>query len=295
MHAIEILSPKLLDKHADQIDSLRNLADRLGIQLGWHYDLDLAWIVSQLDNPSSIQVMDAGAGTGVLQWWLADHGARVVSVDRYDRADLSGRFRLAYSVRGLSDGDLHSSWQIVQTRLRQGGAWNVSRLKSIARAFVTATVEPIVRKPAGQITFYQHDLISLPQLADDSFDAVVSVSAIEHNTPSSLPSVNNELRRVLKPGGMLLLTMAAAKKEDWFHEPSAGWCLTEASLRQAFNLSQNTLSNFDEFESIMGETRRSRELQDRLAPAYFHSGDNGMPWGKWDPKYLPVGIRIEKS
>ena len=293
MDTIEILSPDLLDEHAVQIESLRNLADRLEIQLGWHYELDLAWIASQLDNPASIQVLDAGAGTGVLQWWLADHGARVVSVDLFDRADLSGRFRLAFDVRGLGDGDLNSSWQMAQTRIRETGRWDISRLKSVARAITTAIAEPILPKPPGQVTLYRHDLISLPLLADDSFDAVVSVSALEHNAPSNLPDVINELRRVLKPGGVLLITMAATDKEDWFHEPSAGWCLTEASLRQSFNLSQDKLSNFDDFDSIMDDTRSSKDMQSRLAPAYFQSGDNGMPWGVWDPKYLPVGIRTE--
>ena len=28
----------------------------------------------------------------------------------------------------------------------------------------------------------------------------------------------------------------------------------------------------------------------RLAAFYARSGDNGMPWGKWDPQYQPVGV-----
>ena len=27
-----------------------------------------------------------------------------------------------------------------------------------------------------------------------------------------------------------------------------------------------------------------------LADFYFRSGDNGMPWGNWDPQYMPVGV-----
>jgi len=33
-----------------------------------------------------------------------------------------------------------------------------------------------------------------------------------------------------------------------------------------------------------------QELRDHLAEFYFLSGDNGMPWGKWDPQYQPVGV-----
>lgn len=293
MDTIEILSPDLLGEHADRIDSLRKLASRLGIQLGWHYDLDLAWIVSQLDNLATLRILDAGAGMGVLQWWLADRGASVVSVDRFDRSDLSGRFRLAYNVSGLRDSDLHSSRHRVRLRISKGGDWNISRIMSLARALVTAILEPLLPKSPGQVIFYQHDLALLPELDDNSFDVVVSVSALEHNDPSSLRSVIRELRRVLKPGGLLLVTMAVAEGEDWFHEPSGGWCLSEATLRRAFELPDDSPANFDDYDNIMEDFRGNEELQKRLAPAYFDSGDNGMPWGKWDPKYLPVGIRSQ--
>lgn len=81
-------------------------ADALGIQLGWHYDLDLAWVASEPGNPSGMRVLDAGAGTGVLQWWLAERWAHIMSVDRLGRSDLSCRFRLAYQVNGFRPGDL---------------------------------------------------------------------------------------------------------------------------------------------------------------------------------------------
>jgi hypothetical protein len=31
-------------------------------------------------------------------------------------------------------------------------------------------------------------------------------------------------------------------------------------------------------------------LRDNLASFYGRSGENGMPWGVWDPRYQPVGV-----
>lgn len=37
--------------------------------------------------------------------------------------------------------------------------------------------------------------------------------------------------------------------------------------------------------------RTASYLPDHLAGFYEKSGNNGMPWGKWDSRYVPVGIR----
>ena len=49
-------------------------------------------------------------------------------------------------------------------------------------------------------------------------------------------------------------------------------------------------SNFIDFDIIFNDIKNSNELQLRLSDFYYKSGDNGMPWGKWDPKYIPVGV-----
>jgi 2-polyprenyl-3-methyl-5-hydroxy-6-metoxy-1,4-benzoquinol methylase len=94
---IEILSVDLLDKHHPLVNDLRSLANSLGLEFGWHYLLDLVWIISQLSlDKSSLHILDAGAGVGVMQWYLAERGAHVISVDRIDRVNLSLRFRGRY-------------------------------------------------------------------------------------------------------------------------------------------------------------------------------------------------------
>jgi len=72
---IEILSVELLDQHRSTVLALRRLARSLGLEFGWHYLLDLTWIISLLGPVKGKRILDAGAGTGVLQWYLAEQGA----------------------------------------------------------------------------------------------------------------------------------------------------------------------------------------------------------------------------
>ncbi|RKY40680.1 MAG: hypothetical protein DRP81_09100 [Candidatus Omnitrophota bacterium] len=46
------------------------------MQFGWHYILDLAWIISHIDIPPGCKILDAGAGGGILQYLLAIRGYR---------------------------------------------------------------------------------------------------------------------------------------------------------------------------------------------------------------------------
>ena len=292
---LEILSVDLLKDEAELVDSFRERARGLGIQLGWHYDLDLAWIGSQLGDPSGLKVLDAGAGTGVLQWWLADKGADVVSADRLYRADLSGRFRLAYRVDGLRQDDLLPTRKLISYRISQADQSVGFRLKGGLRATATTVLEPFRYKSPGHVTLYRQALDNLADIIDESFDVVVSVSALEHNNLENLPKVVAELLRVLKQDGLLLVTLPAARDEDWYHEPSRGWCLTEDSLRSFFALSPDIESNFSEYDSLFHKIQESSTLRRRLAPMFYQSGDNGMPWGIWDPQYQPLGVRKRKA
>ena len=132
-------------------------------------------------------------------------------------------------------------------------------------------------------------------LEDASVDIVVSLSAIEHLKNSEIEKAISEFQRVLKPGGSIIITTNAARDHDWYHEPSMGWCFSEQSLRQLFNLDQNCSSNWIEYDTIQEQIRSSVDLQHRLSPSYALSGKNGMPWGIWDPQYLPVGLFIQMS
>jgi SAM-dependent methyltransferase len=165
-----------------------------------------------------------------------------------------------------------------------------AKLKSLVRGGFGLLALPIAGKHPGEVVVYNQDLLDLQDIPDESLDAVVAVSALEHNTPENLRLVVAELTRVLKPGGLLLATLGAGRDEDWFHQPSRGWNYTADSLKRLFDLSPAAADNFAEYDDLFFALRGCAELRDNLADFYKQSGDNGMPWGKWDPQYQPVGV-----
>ena len=289
---VQLLSVSLLEHCRDIVQEMRDTSGTLGLGLGWHYVLDLAWAARELQPTPELLILDAGAGLGTMQWWLADHGATVVSVDRESRAQLPYLHRKLYHVQGLRREDLSSSSLLVALRSflpsRYPRLWKEYPAK-LQAALKTLSIDdgPHGR---GVIYIYNQDLRSLPEVASSSVDAVVSISALEHNRPEELRECIAELMRVLKPGGPLVATLAAARDKDWLHEPSQGWCHTDASLRKIFDLPPACPSNYDHYDELFEALFNCAELRDNLADFYFRSGDNGMPWGIWDPKYLPVGV-----
>ncbi len=288
---IEILSVELLETHRPLTEHLKKLAANLSIELGWHYLLDLIWIISQLEDLQGKTILDAGAGTGLLQWYLAEAGAHVISVDRQSRAYLPLHLRTRFRAQGLREKDLAPLIYAVFSPVKGGGA--LYRQLAVKTKQTFQSVLYLLRKPPahGRVTIYHQDLSSLDDIATGCMDVVVAVSALEHNPPEKLPLIVGELMRTLKPDGLLLATLTAAHHKDWFHQPSQGWCYTEATLRKLFDLDESATSNYADYESLFTMLRENAELRDHLASFYFKSGDNGMPWGKWDPQYQPVGVR----
>ena len=282
---IEILSVSLLDQNQDLVRNLKKLASSLRLEFGWHYLLDLTWIINQLEINKNLQILDAGAGTGIFQWYLAEQGVSVLSVDRESRANLPLRFRFRYSVRGKKKDDLNP---IYKTILHQAGSTGL--IRSLAGTARDVFTQRSGQQKSGEVIIYNRDLVNLVDVPSGSQDAVVAVSSIEHNSPRSLQGVINELMRVIKPGGVLLATLGAARDEDWFHEPSQGWCYSDITLKRTFNISPEVSTNYDHYDELFSALNDCAELRDNLALFYYTSGDNGMPWGIWNPQYQTVGV-----
>ena len=290
---IEVLSVSLLGSHRTFVEQMRRTSEELGTGLGWHYLLDLSWAADVLRAESQHYVMDAGAGVGIMQWWLAAQGVNVLSVDRSNRATLDRRFRAWCRVQRLHSGDLDP---LLRPRLRDflppRRPWQWRRWPGRICGTLSGVIakEPTPPYGRGTVTIYNQDLANMSNIADASVDAVVSISALEHNEPDALRLVVKELMRVVKPGGKLVATLGAAKEQDWYHEPSKGWCYTEASLRDIFDLPADCPSNYDRYDELFEMLRDCSELRDSLPSHYYSSGNSGMPWGVWDPKYQPVGV-----
>jgi len=289
---LELLSVSLLEQQHDLVEQMREISEVLGIGLGWHYLLDLPWAAQEIHARPEMLIIDAGAGRGAMQWWLAEQGTHVISVDRTSRATLPHRFRAAYQIIGLREEDLANLLLPLSLRdflpPRYPRFWKNYPAK--LRTSFKALSRQIERRGGGTVYVYNQDLRTMTDIQSNSVDAVVSISALEHNHPDELKACISELMRVLKPGGRLVATLAAARDNDWYHEPSKGWCYTESTLRDIFGLRPDCPSNYDQYDELFAALRDCTELRDNLADFYFRSGDNGMPWGVWDPKYHPVGV-----
>lgn len=291
---IEILPIDYLNSHRGLVEEFKALSRQLNQMYGWHYLLDFAWVASNLAVTPNTLILDAGAGHGLMQWWLADKGANIISVDRVDRKNLPTRFRHAYRVRGYRGSDLIPAWvlflQELMKPLKHPSQWSThfSQLKRKLRE--TRQLQGPTDPKRGTIYLYNQDLTKLVDIESNSIDVIVSISALEHNPPDKLETSLNELMRILKPGGKLIATLGAAKETDWFHEPSKGWCYTEQTLRKVFQLSPDCPSNYDRYDELLEALENCTELRDDLHQAYFKSGDNGMPWGVWNPEYQSVGV-----
>jgi ubiquinone/menaquinone biosynthesis C-methylase UbiE len=286
---IEIPSVELLNKHRDVVNSIRQLARSVRLEPGWHYLLDLTWIIENLGPVTGQHILDAGAGVGLMQWYLVEQGAaEVISADRGSRADLPLVMRARYKVSGMRSMDIKPASGVFKNDV--ANARGLSKPPIALRSLAELMLTGFPKHFDGQVVIYNQDLTYMPEVADNSLDAVVAVSALEHNSPDGLQKVVAEIMCKLKPGGKLLATLCAGKDKDWFHEASQGWCYTDATLKHIFDLPEDAPSNYSQHDELFAMLRDCAELRDHLAKFYSKSGDNGMPWGKWDPQYQPVGV-----
>lgn len=300
---LQLLSIELIEEHAEKVKEIDNLCKALWRGLGWHYLLDLIWILNEIEKaelPAGSTILDAGGGQGMLQYLLAERGYNIVSVD-YSPRRIPRLYGWLYDFehmgyQGVIGQDAYSehiaALNRIGPKLKQL-PYRITRHKFAPMRMLGMLIRRFLgwRKP-GRIQIYHADMMDMGELVDGSVDAVVSVSAIEHMQREDIPKAAKELVRILKPGGILALTLSAAREEDWFSENASGWCFTSTSLRDLFEISPKDLFGPKDYDLVMAGLQKSRELQKRLASSYYISGDNGMPWGIWDPKYIPVGVMI---
>ena len=259
-----LLRNKLIDENPDLAIEVFAYCAKLGRPIGWHYILDIVWILDKLDVPPNAKILDAGAGFGITQFMLASMGYEVYSVDKSIRHQPLFTKNL-YNIDFLTEQDQPDE--------------KYERFSHLPDL-------PLV-------TFHSSDLSDLKCFEDSTFDAVVSISAIEHNPPDKVKSIMQELTRILKEGGQQLLTISVADKEQ-YHQESNSYLLNREGVQDTYKLDSDTCRDFDSYEDIFSEFFNDERLKRWMPYIYFQGGNNGMPWGKWDPKYLPAGINLRK-
>jgi hypothetical protein len=283
MDAIELLSPELIRDKPELTRLVLEAQETFNHPFGWHYLLDYIWVLDRAQGlPPGSLILDAGAGQGMLQAMLAGMGHRVIS------ADFSPRVPRPVYAEHCTIVTAHSGDAIDHAYLEHLRAAYPGQTPPAAR-LAPDDLTRLFADEGADIVYYTADIGHMPQVPDRCLDAVVSISALEHNDHAGVRRAVSELTRTLKPEAAMWITVSAARDADWYHEPSKGWCFSEKSLTALFGLDAPQ-SNFADFDRIFALLRQGEGLKERLAPFYFASGQNGMPWGVWDPQYQPVGV-----
>lgn len=302
--AIELLREGLIEENKELALEVLGLSSRLEKALGWHYLLDLIWVLKQLEGiaPKS-KILEIGAGYGLLQFLLADRGYEVVAADMRLRPPFPA-VRALYRFQKMGNDQEITHDYLKHHELDQKDLNYLDELMdlsprkalNILNSALSQETKPANSRPSNlpderpAITNYRCDASDMKELHDDTFDAVVSISALEHNPPEKARLINRECVRVVKPGGLILHTVSAAKSGQPKHDESHSFLLDEAGLISTYEL-ENPISNFEQYDRIFADMENSKYLSRWLAHTYYTSERNGMPWGNWAPAYQPVGVK----
>jgi 2-polyprenyl-3-methyl-5-hydroxy-6-metoxy-1,4-benzoquinol methylase len=302
---MELLSPALLTKYADIVKEIDNICNQLGVLIGWHYILDITWILKNLKcQPGSI-IIDAGAGNGAAQFVLAARGYNIISVDyrqRFIPLTAALRFPISKAYQGkfthtyidhLEKRSSKNKWEVILKRIQRLRMQDLEIL--LLPILWIGRILLLIK--TGKIKYYQADMRQMKMVENDSVDAIISVSAIEHMKVEDIPAAISEFERVLKPDGRMIITTSAAREKDWFHEITQGWSFSKKTLKDLFKFDNESTSDISsEYDQIMTEIKLSTELKHRADFLYKLTGYNSMPDGIWNPQYCPVGIlKIKKG
>ena len=279
-------------------------------QIGWHYIIDMVWLYSKVKKwPRTLKVLDAGGGRGPCQFLLAELGFEISNIDLFhippsraltDRYGINLRKLNSYKPTNYKDyienanfenGGLKSSlkkWILTvwPNALDRWRSWKSKEYNNKLDKWRSRW--QLDKNPVGEIEWVTGNLCQLPEISTGYFDAVISLSSLEHIPLEMLDQGLEEIRRVLKEDAHWAVTTSGTEKfETWFHEPSKGLCFSIADIKKYFKaIDERAVKP----EIIIEKYRRNKYLKDNIAEFYKKSGDNGMPWGKWEPKYFPVGI-----
>ena len=282
---------------------------------GWHYDMDEVW---QLENreraniPKGGTILDAGAGLGAMQYVLAARGYNVVSLDfckREKPKEAKGIFDLrienqeglqyqhayqkfiVHSASSVRPKERPSFFKKLKTPHLSLRLFYKMRRKLFARLY---RAKEMLRKNGsyGTITFVRAAFHEIP-FEDNSFDAVISVSALEHADINLLDKNVNEMMRVAKPKAPVLISTSAIDQEaDRFDEKTQGWCFSANTMTR---FAKNAREEYEKYKDVERKILQSEIWRSRIDPYYFTDPDSSF-YRKHaiHLPYLPIGLFCTK-
>jgi|LakMenE01Jun11ns_1017448.scaffolds.fasta_scaffold9959053_5 ubiquinone/menaquinone biosynthesis C-methylase UbiE len=311
MLSYEFIDPEQQISSEDfkDVESFLKLTGRT--QLGWHYITDLCWIYSKVKQwPKGLKILDGGGGSGPTQFLLAEMGFHVINIDlslseppsaykqRY-RTELeilpsfspTSYSEFLSSLNSDSDSKFRFKKWIKSLPIYN---WYNSIKYSDKYSDLSTNSEKwrdsvgLKEVSMGSISWKIGNLRQLPEIPSDFFDGVVSLSSLEHIPTDILDEALQEINRILKPNALWAVTTSGTEKSStWFHEPSNGYCFSSFDFEKRFGA--KPIENQDP-SLILKRYSQCSYLKENLADFYKKSGRYGMPWGIWEPKYIPVGL-----
>ena len=282
---------------------------------GWHYDLDIIWILKELEKNNinkGATILDAGAGLGITQFILSYLGYNVISLDFSDRK-LPNFARNIFDIKIINNSQFNYEHEYMNF-VKYNAENRVNKIEEVnSYSFFTKLknifVNQIYRSrnyfyylseisksnsSYGKITFIRAAFHNI-QLEENSVDAVISVSAIEHADKNLLRENLNEFRRVVKDSGPILISTSANDDllQDTYHTKTKGICFSKKSVA---DFGENL--NFEDYDysSTEKDLLGSTLFMDRIDRYYTQDPLSDFYNGKINKfPYLPVGIKIFKK
>ena len=272
---------------------------------GWHYDLDMSWILKNLELlnlKKGARILDAGAGQGIMQYILALKGYHVVSLDFSKRKIpnvVKNKFQI--TLHNQNKLDYYHSYQDF-IKLENESVFRYENIRKIfyfKKIFFRAKREINSffynlhyrfnnTKNVGKIDYIRAAFHDMP-FQKGYFDAVISLSALEHSDYKLLDKNIQELRSVVKKsGGVFITTSGTNELIDKYDEETGGWCFCVKTLSR---FTHNATDEFQKYKEIEKNIKNSKILLERLDSYYFLNKESPFYNKKLkEIPYCPIGI-----
>tara|TARA_B110000008_G_C16955074_1_gene557856 strand:+ start:192 stop:1157 length:966 start_codon:yes stop_codon:yes gene_type:complete len=315
MNEVILLEPSLLDD-SENLKDIIFWQHAMNRPQGWHYDLDFLWILKSLKDKNigkNATILDAGGGLGPFQYILSARGYNVVSLDfsrREPPIEAKGLFNITVDEKDFNyDHDYQDFISLQDNVLLKDKVikalkefnwlslrWIFYKLKTwvLHTYFSKKAKFTLDKRKFGNLTFRRAAFHDIPY-EDNYFDAVVSISAIEHADKNLLKQNISEILRVVDPSGMVLLTTSSSTNDqEEFDYQTSGWCFSSDSISKI--MGREVSFRQQDLESASKKILTSEHWRRRLDPYYLL--DKGSPFSKKKIKslpYLPIGFVLTKT
>jgi ubiquinone/menaquinone biosynthesis C-methylase UbiE len=280
---------------------------------GWHYDLDHIYILNELEKNNILPgatIIDAGAGQGIMQYVLASRGYNVISLD-FSPRNKPFRANGIFTITGSGIDDINYNHDYMNF-IHYGDSSPRNMIKRLTFkklykiVFIPGRIYRKIKSYSfylweryfnnknkyGKITYLRAPFHKI-NLPDNTADAIVSVSAIEHADIKLFRENIFELTRVLKKSAQLIITTSGSLTDSRTYDKKVeGWNFCESDFKE-FLPNSNII--FDNKETFINKLITSKIFIQRIDPYYYEDEESIFYKRKFNTfPYLPIVLKIIK-